>query len=95
MNTNEYKIYFLIGLDMSKVVTLRLEDKTYELFRKFAEMDNRAISNFIETATSRYIEEIEYADEFEMEEINSNETLKKSIKKALTNTSGGRRRKVG
>ena len=80
---------------MSKIVTLRLPDKTYELFRRFAEMDHRALSNFIETATTRYIEEIEYADAFEMQEINSNEALKKSMKKGLSDSANGRRRKVG
>ncbi|MGL1904388.1 MAG: hypothetical protein OCC49_19800 [Fibrobacterales bacterium] len=79
---------------MSKTITIRLEDEKYELFKRFAEMDNRAISNFIETATSRYIEEIEYADEFEMAEINSNEDLKKSLKRGRTDVKKDRRRRV-
>ena len=79
---------------MSKTVTIRLEDEKYELFKRCAEMDNRAISNFIETATSRYIEEIEYADEFEMAEINSNEDLKKSLKRGRTDVKKDRRRRV-
>jgi uncharacterized protein (DUF1778 family) len=79
---------------MSKTITIRLEDEKYELFKKFAEMDNRSISNFIETATSRYIEEIEYADEFEMAEINDNEDLQKSLKRGRTDVKENRRHRV-
>ena len=38
---------------MSKTVTLRLSEKTYERFRTLAERENRPLSNFIETAASR------------------------------------------
>ena len=80
---------------MPKTITIRLPDERYELFKKFAEMDNRTISNFIETATSRYIEEIKYVDEFEMAEINSNEDLQKSLKRGRTDVKEIRRRRVG
>ena len=66
---------------MPKTVTLRLSEDTYGLFRRFAEEDNRPLSNFIETATKRYIEENEFVDEFEMAEIRSNEALNLSINK--------------
>ncbi len=66
---------------MSKTVTLRLGEDTYGLFRRFAEEDNRPLSNFIETATKRYIEEKEFVDEFEMTEIRNNEPLNLSIRK--------------
>lgn len=68
---------------MSKTVTLRLSDGNYKLFRKLAEGDNRPISNFIETAVSRYIENNLHVDEFEMEEIRGNAELNKSIKKGI------------
>ena len=80
---------------MPKTITIRLPDERYELFKKFAEMDNRTISNFIETATSRYIEEIKYVDEFEMAEINSNEDLQKSLKRGRIDVKENRRRRVG
>jgi predicted transcriptional regulator len=66
---------------MPKTVTLRLSEDTYGLFRRFAEGDNRPLSNFIETATKRYIEENEFVDEFEMAEIGSNESLNLSLRK--------------
>jgi predicted transcriptional regulator len=68
---------------MSRTVTLRLDDSLYEIFKKIAEEENRTISNFIETATLRYLEEIELVDEFEMEEIRKNKSLNESIKKGL------------
>ena len=80
---------------MSKTITIRLDDDKYELFKKFAEMDNRAISNFIETATSRYIEQLSYPDEFEMTEINSNEDLQESLRRGRDDVKNNRRRSVG
>ncbi len=70
---------------MSKTITLRLSDENYEIFKKLASQDNRPISNFIETATKKYIEANGYVDEFEMEEIRNNTELNKSIKRALSN----------
>ncbi len=66
---------------MSKTVTLRLGEDTYGLFRRFAEEDNRPLSNFIETATKRYIEEKEFVDEYELAEIRANEPLNLSLRK--------------
>ena len=60
---------------MSKTVTLRLSDDVYQLFRQSAENDNRPLSNFIETATKRFIEQSELADESEMAEIRGNAAL--------------------
>lgn len=66
---------------MPKTVTLRLSDEIYGLFRRFAEGDNRPLSNFIETAAMRYIEENEFVDDFEMAEITGNDALNRSIRK--------------
>jgi predicted transcriptional regulator len=62
-------------------VTLRLPDRHYRLFRKLAQEENRSLSNFIETATIRHIEESEYTDSIEMEEIKTNKKLISSLKK--------------
>ena len=67
---------------MSKTVTLRLENNTYRKFKKLAESDNRTMSNFIETSVLRYIENNNFVDEFEMEEIESNIDLNKSLQRA-------------
>ena len=79
---------------MSKTITIRLDDEKYELFKKFAAMDNRAISNFIETATLRYIEQLEYADEEEMAEIDFDEDLQQSLKRGRTDVRNNRKRRV-
>ncbi len=68
---------------MSKTVTLRLDDEVYKRFRGLAEHDNRSLSNFIETAALRFIEEHEYVDEFEMGEIKDNASLNRSLKSGL------------
>ena len=68
---------------MSKTITLRLDEKVYMRFKGMANHDNRPISNFIETAALRFIEEHEYVDEFEMAEIKGNASLNRSIKSGL------------
>ena len=68
---------------MAKTVTLRINDNEYETFKKFAKVENRTLSNFIETATLKYIQENELVDEFEMNEIISNSELNQSLKRGL------------
>ena len=68
---------------MSKTVTLRLDDNNYAQFRKLAKEDNRPLSNFIETAALRYIEEQGFVDEYEMAEIDENKELNLSIANGL------------
>lgn len=48
----------------------------------------------METATTRYIEEISYVDEFEMIEINSNQELNDSLNNARNDIKNNRRRIV-
>jgi len=79
---------------MSKTITLRLSDESYQKYKSLAERDNRPISNFIETAVKRFIEHNIYVDEFEMEEINSNTEIKKSIKKGAADMKAKRGRFV-
>jgi predicted transcriptional regulator len=79
---------------MTKTVTIRLNDKVYNRFKGLAEQDNRPLSNFIETAALRFVEQLEYVDEFEMEEIQSNISLNTSIKNGLRDAKAGRGRFV-
>jgi len=80
---------------MSRTITLRLKDSFYNLLRRLAEQDNRTLSNFIETSTLRYIEEHEYADEYEMAEIRGNQELNKSLKRGVKDTKLKKGRFVG
>lgn len=72
------------GIAMSKTVTLRLSEDNYKVFKKLAERDNRPISNFIETAVQRFIEDNIEVDEFEMDEIRGNAELNKSLRRGLS-----------
>ena len=53
---------------MSKTITLRLQESNYKLFKQLAEQDNRSISNFIETAALRFVDNVGLMDEFENQE---------------------------
>lgn len=75
---------------MSTTVTLRLDEEVYRKFRGMADSDNRPLSNFIETAVLRFLEEREYAGEFEMAEIKGNTQLNQSIKNGLRDAKAGR-----
>jgi len=66
---------------MSKVITLRIDDNKYDLIKKHAEKDNRSLSNYIETATLRFINKIDYCDDFEMENIINDQNLLNNLKK--------------
>jgi predicted transcriptional regulator len=66
---------------MSKTVTLRVSQPVYEMFLTMAKRENRPLSNFIETAVLRYVEEHQLADEFEMGEISGNAELNASLKR--------------
>ena len=77
---------------MSKTVTLRLNDEIYTRLRTLAEQDNRPLSNFIETATRRFVESEQFVDEFEMAEIRNNKSLNASIKRGLKDAKAKRGR---
>jgi len=79
---------------MHKTITIRLDESRYKVFKNLADQENRPISNFIETATLRYIESTEYADEFEMAEIRQNKELNESLKRGLADAKTKRGRFV-
>ncbi|HEV8582430.1 MAG TPA: ribbon-helix-helix protein, CopG family [Thermoanaerobaculia bacterium] len=60
---------------MPRTVTLRLEDRVYEEFRRAAEAENRSISNLIETAALNHLREQQFVEDAEMAEILGNERL--------------------
>jgi hypothetical protein len=59
-------------------------DMHRQRIRAAAQADNRRISDLMETATLRFLEQVEFADEQEMEEIRSDKTLLKSLKAGST-----------
>ena len=79
----------------TRTVTLRLKDDVYSLFHRMAEQENRPLSNFIETATLKHIEQTESVDEFEMADILGNKELARSLKAALKDARNKKGRFVG
>ena len=80
---------------MTKTVTIRLDDETYEEFREAAAADNRPISNLIETAALAKIRDEQFVDDVEMAEIQANERLLESLEKGTKDAKAGRGRFVG
>ncbi len=66
---------------MSKTVTLRLDDKTYELFRAAANAQNRPLSNMIATAALAQIRTEQFVDDHEMADIRADKKLQARLKK--------------
>jgi len=66
---------------MPKTITLRLLDEVYEQFAIGAKLDNRPISNFIETMALRQIEESTLIDPAEMAEIKANKKLMRKLER--------------
>jgi len=66
---------------MAKVITMRIDESVLEKFSKFAKIENRSLSNFIETATLKYINDIEYTDDFEIKDILNDKELVSKLKK--------------
>jgi len=79
---------------MTRTVSMRIDENLYNSLSILAKAENRSISNFIETATMRYIEEVEHVDEFEMESIQSNEDLLARLVKGISDAHNQRGRFV-
>jgi uncharacterized protein (DUF1778 family) len=65
---------------MSKTLTMRLDDETYEAFLKAAKAERRSLANLVETAALRHIQEASFVDDLEMAEITSRPQLVKRLK---------------
>jgi hypothetical protein len=75
---------------MAKTVTVRLDDKVYDLIRNAAEGERRSISNFLEYAALRYLtDEITVSDE-EMKEILADEALVTSLRQGVADAEAGK-----
>ena len=88
VNTNEYTT------NMSKTITLRLDDETYAFFRDCAAADNRTLSNLIETSAKRHLEGI-YMDPREEAAIMRNKALLKRLRAGTRDAKARRGRMVG
>ena len=77
---------------MAKTITLRLDDKIYEMFKKAAEGQKRSISNYLEYATLNFTVNETVVNDIEMAEILS---FEKDIKKGVSDISAGRYKVIG
>ena len=60
---------------MSKTITLRVSEDHYEAFKKYAQRDNRKISNAIETLALKQLESAQFVEGIEMEGILADKDL--------------------
>ena len=60
---------------MAKVVTVRLSDEDYQRIAAVAKRERRPLSNFMTLMVIKGIEESDYVDAVEMDQILSNEAL--------------------
>jgi hypothetical protein len=67
-------------MPMSRTLTLRIDDATYETFARAAAAERRSLSNMIETAALQHIRDSEFVDDAEMEEIMGNADLVDRLK---------------
>jgi len=70
--------------------TINVKPNTLQILNKLAEEENRPLSNLIETIIMRYLAEAFFVDEFEMNEIQQDVKLNKSIKSAMSDYKAGR-----
>jgi predicted CopG family antitoxin len=75
---------------MSKTVTLRLSDETYQKLLAAAEVERRSLSNLIETLAMKKLEEEIFIGRIEMEDILANPVLMNRLKRG---TEEARKRK--
>ena len=80
---------------MSRTVTLRLPDEVYRLFDRCAKADHRPISNLIQTAAVRHLEEAALVSPAEMREIAGNGPLVRKLRRGSTAARERRGRMVG
>lgn len=80
---------------MSKTVTIRLDEETYQLIRHAAQGEMRSISNFIEYATVSYLTEEALVSDEEMGELLSDAELLKNLKQARSDVAARRYTRVG
>jgi len=80
---------------MAKTVTLRLDDEVYNVFLEAARVENRPLSNLIETAALSRIREQQFVDDAEMSEILANENLRKRLQRGSSEAKKGKGRFVG
>lgn len=68
---------------MTKTITLRLPDERYQVFKHYAAHDDRPISNLLEAAAWRYLQENSWMDMSEEREILKDKKLIGKIRRGI------------
>jgi hypothetical protein len=79
---------------MSKTITLRISEDHYEAFKKYAQNENRKISNAIETLALKQLENAQFVDDREMADILADRTLVDRIRAGVKQAKGKKGRFV-
>ncbi len=75
---------------MTKTITVRIDEGTYQLFNRAAEGEHRSLGNFLEHAALHYLGDVAYVSEEEMQGILNDAELISSLKTALSQVEQGR-----
>ncbi len=70
------------SIEQVKNITIRFNPEQYEKLLAAANGENRSLANFIETAMLENLEEKNFVDDFEMQEILSNKDLLKGLEQS-------------
>ncbi len=79
---------------MTKTITVRINDESYNMIKTAAEGSKRTISNFMEYATISYLSQEAFVDDEEMDDILNDDELMRNIRKAQKDVKEGRYRIV-
>lgn len=66
---------------MAKTITMRIDEDSYELFKKAAQGARRTISNFLEFAAISFLSQDSYVSDTEMKDILKDKELLRDLKK--------------
>jgi len=72
-----------------KTVTMRVDDRIYQMIKTAADGQRRNISNFIEYATLQYLTSSQYVSDTEMNEILNDKELVKNLEIGLKEAKNG------
>lgn len=75
---------------MPKTITLRLDDKTYQMLKIAAKCSRRTISNFLEYAALSFLSQETYISDQEMEDILNDKELLKDITQSEKDIKSGK-----
>ena len=72
-----------------KTITMRVDDRIYQMIKTAADGQRRNISNFIEYATLQYLTSSQYVSDTEMNEILNDKELVKNLEIGLKEAKNG------